>query len=46
MFADHEVTIDSLYTEMRAGFATATAGQQQIVGMLTTLIEQDPPKDG
>ena len=35
-----------LRAEMRTGFATAAAGQQQIVGMLTTLIEQDPPKDG
>ena len=45
-FADHEVKIDSLRTEMRTGFATAAADQQQLVGMLTTLIEQDPPKDG
>src|SRR5690625_3428136 len=44
-FADLRADFGELRAEMRTGFATAAAGQQQIVGMLTTLIEQDPPKD-
>lgn len=43
-FADLRTEFGGLRAKMRAGFATAAAGQQQIVGMLTTLLdEQEPP---
>lgn len=44
-FGDLRGEFGELRAEMRAGFATAAAGQQQIVGMLTTLIEREPPTD-
>lgn len=42
-FGQLRTEFGELRTEVRTGFATTAAAQQQIVGMLTTLIEQDRP---
>lgn len=42
-FADLRTEFGDLRTEVRATLAQSAAGQQQIMGMLTTLIEQDRP---
>lgn len=42
-FGELRTEFGELRTEMRAGFATAAAGQQHVVTLLTTLLERDPP---